>query len=228
MSDLVPTSQFNQEVKVIKLMNGDEIIGVVRQSDNCTQVLYPAKIETAYTKDEKKNLVEYVKLTNYAINLKEGFIQLSPAAIMFIGNPMHELEKMYEIFYITMQQNPNALITNKSDDIPIGPEAGLQLLNELFNNDDFVSFVNELIDTYEGIEIVDDSGDDNESYEGNGETEELLLEPPIGDSSSEDVQKAPAQDKRAKMAPESQEMPFNPEGSPESAESWSDNPEDYI
>ena len=37
---------------------------------------------------------------------------------------------------------------------------GLQLLNDLFNNDDFVQFVNELIDNFEGIEIIETENDE--------------------------------------------------------------------
>lgn len=223
MSDLVPASSFSEIVKVIKLINGEEIIGIVREaSEDKVTIAYPAIMETGYTKDDGENIIEYIKLLNYAANISSFQINIPRSAILFMGDPMKEIEKMYEIFYITMQRDPNSVVTNGSENIDINPESGLQLLNELFNNEDFVKFVNDLIDTFEGTEILDDDEEDEETIQN------LLSDSSVSDSDEEETQTPPKSKKRSKMKPEATNMPFDPEGNPNSAESWSDNPEDYL
>lgn len=224
MSDLVPASSFSEVVKVIKLLSGEEIIGIIREaSPDRITIAYPAKLETGYSKDENDNIIEYVKLLNYAINISSFQITIPRTAILFMGEPSKDLEKMYEIFYVTMQRDPNSIVSNRTGDIVAGPEAGLQLLNDLFNNEDFVKFVNELIDSFEGIEILEDDEEESEETLQN-----LLTDASTSDSDEEEDQTPPKSKKRPRMKPEGSNMPFNPEGNPNSAESWSDNPEDYI
>jgi hypothetical protein len=104
------------------------------------------------------------------------------------------------------------------------------MLNELFNNEDFVNFVNDLIDSFEGEEILNEIGDDDgeEIEESEDSIQKLLSESSINDSDSEEAPRPPKKKKRSRMKPKSNEIPFNPEANPNSAESWSDNPEDYI
>lgn len=223
MSDLVPASSFNEVVKIIKLMNGEELISIIKEaSPDRITLTYPAKLETGHSKDENDNIIEYVKLLNYAINIANFEINIPRSAILFMGEPTRDLEKMYEIFYVTMQRDPNSIVSNRSGDIIAGPEQGLQLLNDLFTNDDFVKFVNDLIDSFEGVEILDDDEDEEETIQN------LLADSSINDSEEEEDQTPPKSKKRSKMKPEGSGMPFNPEANPNSAESWSDNPEDYI
>ena len=101
------------------------------------------------------------------------------------------------------------------------PQAGLMMLNELFNNEDFVNFVNDMIDSFEGSEVILD--DELEEIE-----ESEQQEPTVEDLLVEESPKPPKPVKRRTMNPETKKLPFNPESSPNSAESWSDNPEDYI
>jgi hypothetical protein len=222
MSDLVPEHHFDGIVRVVKLINGDELLGIVRDatSDKVVMIL-PAKIESAFTKDETGGLVEYVKLINYAANVVNHEISINRNSIMYIAAPIPELNAMYDAFFITMKTDPTAIINNSNNEILMGPEAGLQMLNDLFTNEDFINFVNDMIDSFEAAEILIDDEDIEE-------IEESEPELPVMDTPQEEAPSPPKPKKRRIMNPEGKKLPFNPEGDPKSAESWSDDPKDYI
>ena len=229
MSDLVPVSQseFDGIVRVVKLINGDELLGIVRDATPDRIILtLPAKLETAQIKNKDNVITEYIKLTNYAINVQNFEIVINRSSVLYIAVPIPELNKMYETFFIAMKKDPASIVSNSENDIPMGPNAGLQLLNELFNNEDFVNFVNDLIDNFEGVEIITDL-DDSELFEDEEEGN-ILPESPTIDSNEEEAQKPSKRKKRSRMKPETNDIPFNPEGNPNSAEGWSDNPQDYL
>ena len=222
MSDEVQETPFGGIVRVVKLINGDELIGLVRDAQlDKILIAFPAMIETALSKDENGDLIQYFKLTNYASNLNLSEISVNRTSILYTGVPTEDLSKMYDVFYHTMQTDPKSIMSNIKDDIVISAEAGLMMLNELFNNEDFVNFVNDMIDTFEGAEIIieDESEENEESDQQEPSIEDLLLE---------ESPKPPKPVKRRTMNPETKKLPFNPESNPNSAESWSDNPEDYI
>jgi hypothetical protein len=97
------------------------------------------------------------------------------------------------------------------------------MLNELFNNEDFVNFVNDMIDTYEGAEIMIDVDDDGEEIE-----EAEKQEPSVEDLLIEESPKPPKPIKRRTMNPETKKLPYKPDGDPNKAESWSDDPSEYF
>jgi hypothetical protein len=86
-------------------------------------------------------------------------------------------------------------------------------LNELFNNEDFVGFVNDLIESFEG-ENIEEEIEDVESF----------IEP----EEVEEARPQPKKKKRKRVKPETNKMPYNPDSPPENPESWSDDPKDYI
>jgi len=222
MSDEAQETPCDGTVRVVKLMNGEELLGIVQ--DVCTNhisMVLPAKVETAYSKDENGLIIEYVKLTNYAASVKNSEIVLNKNAIMFIGDPISDMLVMYETFSEAMKTDPESVRTSTSGEGVSSPQAGLMMLNELFNNEDFVNFVNDMIDTFEGSEVILD-----EEIEEIEESEQQ--EPSVEDLLVEEAPKPPKPVKRRTMNPETKKLPFNPESSPNSAESWSDNPEDYI
>jgi hypothetical protein len=222
MSDEAQETPFNGLVRVVKLMNGEELLGIVQ--DVCTNhisMILPAKVETAYSKDENGLIIEYVKLTNYAASVKNSEIVLNKNAIMFIGDPIPDMLVMYETFSEAMKTDPESVRTSTTGEGVSNPQAGLMMLNELFNNEDFVNFVNDMIDSFEGSEVILD-----EELEEIEESEQQ--EPTVEDLLVEESPKPPKPVKRRTMNPETKKLPFNPESSPNSAESWSDNPEDYI
>ena len=222
MSDEAQETPCDGTVRVVKLMNGEELLGIVQ--DVCTNhisMILPAKVETAYSKDENGLIIEYVKLTNYAASVKNSEIVLNKNAIMFIGDPIPDMLVMYETFSEAMKTDPESVRTSTSGEGVSSPHAGLMMLNELFNNEDFVNFVNDMIDTFEGSEVILD-----EELEEIEESEQQ--EPSVEDLLVEEAPKPPKPVKRRTMNPETKKLPFNPESSPNSAESWSDNPEDYI
>lgn len=222
MSDEAQETPCDGIVRVVKLMNGEELLGIVQ--DVCTNhisMILPAKVETAYSKDENGLIIEYVKLTNYAASVKNSEIVLNKNAIMFIGDPISDMLVMYETFSEAMKTDPESVRTSTSGEGVSSPQAGIMMLNELFNNEDFVNFVNDMIDTFEGSEVILD-----EELEEIEESEQQ--EPTVEDLLVEEAPKPPKPVKRRTMNPETKKLPFNPDSSPNSAESWSDNPEDYI
>jgi hypothetical protein len=224
MSDEVQETPFGGIVRVVKLINGDELIGLVRDAQlDKIVILFPAKIETALSREESGDLIEYFKLTNYAANLQFSEISINRTSILYTGSPSEDLSKMYDVFFQTMQTDPKSIMQNISDDIVVGPEAGLIMLNELFNNEDFVNFVNDMIDTYEGAEIMVDVDDDGEEIE-----ESEKQEPSVEDLLIEEAPKPPKPIKRRTMNPETKKLPYKPDGDPNKAESWSDDPSEYF
>jgi len=224
MSDEVQETPFGGIVRVVKLINGDELIGLVRDAQlDKILILFPAKIETALSRDESGELIEYFKLTNYAANLQFSEISINRTSILYTGSPAEDLSKMYDVFFQTMQTDPKSIMQNISEDIVVGPEAGLIMLNELFNNEDFVNFVNDMIDTYEGSEIMIDVDDDGEEIE-----ESEKQEPTVKDLLDEEAPKPPKPIKRRTMNPETKKLPYKPDGDPNKAESWSDDPSEYF
>jgi hypothetical protein len=221
MSDEVQETPFGGIVRIIKLINGDELIALVRDAQlDKILIAFPAKIETAFSKEENGEFVEYFKLTNYASNLNLFEISINRTAILYTGVPTEDLSKMYDVFFNTIQTDPKSLLADNKNDLIIGPEAGLIMLNELFNNEDFVNFVNDMIDTFEGSEIlidIDEESDDSEP-----------LEPTVDDLLREEAPKPPKPIKRRTMNPETKKLPYKPDGDPNKAESWSDDPSEYF
>jgi hypothetical protein len=224
MTDEVQETPFGGIVRVVKLINGDELIGLVRDAQlDKILISFPAKIETALSRDENGELIEYFKLTNYAANLQLSEISINRTSILYTGTPADDLSKMYDIFFQAMQTDPKSIMNNISEDIVVGPETGLMMLNELFNNEDFVNFVNDMIDTYEGAEIMIDVDDDGEEIE-----EAEKQEPSVEDLLIEESPKPPKPIKRRTMNPETKKLPYKPDGDPNKAESWSDDPSEYF
>jgi hypothetical protein len=218
MSDSLPENEFSGIIRVLKLTSGEEVIALVSEaSPEKYSIKLPARLDTFYSRDENGELLEYVKLTNYLSNIKGFEINLPRDVVIYIGSPNIDLEKMYETYIIAMQQDPKVVITSGEIDQQ-SSENGLQLLNELFNNEDFVNFVNDLIENFEGAEIVidDDEGEEEEP------------EKPVIEPTKEEAPKPSKPKKRRTMNPEAKKLPYNPEANPNSAEGWSDNPNDYL
>jgi hypothetical protein len=95
----------------------------------------------------------------------------------------------------------------------------LELLNNLFTNEDFVNFVNDLIDTYEGIEPFTDEEEDEVDFEVEGS---------INDSLPQEPASQPKPKKRNRMKPEKKSLPYKPDGDPNKPETWPDDPSEYI
>ena len=217
MSDSLPENSFSGVLRVVKLTSGEEIIGLISEpKPEKLLIKLPARLDNYMMKNSTDEYVEYIKLTNYLSNIKEHEIQIPMTAVVYMGAPNIDLEKMYEIYFMTMQTDPKSVVTS-GPDINTNPEPGLQLLNDLFNNEDFVGFVNDLIDTFEGVEILEDEND-----------EESVLEGSINDSVPEETNTPPKPKKRRRIKPEAKKLPYNPDSPPEDPESWSDNPQDYI
>jgi hypothetical protein len=223
MSDLVPEPDSNGSIRVVKLTNGDELVATIHEiSSDKLAVFFPAKIESFYSKDNNNNIVEYIKLTNYASNMEKHQFVMNKNSILCIGMASEDLKKMYETYCITIQTDPSALLNNIPPET-MGAEAGLGMLNELFNNEDFVNFVNDLIDNFEGVEVNFEDGDEDE-IEGQEEGPEFPLQETIQD----EAPKPQKPRKRRIMNPEPNKLPYEPNANPNSPESWSDNPNDYI
>lgn len=220
MSDSLPESEFSGILRVVKLISGEEIIGLVSEAmpDRIT-IKLPAKLDAYMSKDETGNLVEYVKLTNYLGNVRGFEVTISRTAILYIAPPAIDLEKMYEMYFLTMQTDPKSIVTS-GPDMPIGPETGLQLLNELFNNEDFVEFVNQLIESFEGVEILVE----DEDYEDG----DSVVESDLSDSETQEPPSPSKPKKRNRMKPEKKNMPYNPDATPDNPESWPDDPNEYL
>lgn len=218
MSDSLPENSFSGIIRVLKLTSGEEVIALVSDaSPEKYSIKLPARLDTFYSRDENGELLEFVKLTNYLSNIKGYEINLPRDVVIYLGSPTPDLEKMYETYIVAMQQDPKVVITSGEMDQQ-SSENGLQLLNELFNNEDFVNFVNDLIENFEGAEIVLD--DDEEAEE---EPEKPSVEP-----TKEEAPKPSKPKKRRTMNPEAKKLPYNPEANPNSPEGWSDNPNDYL
>ena len=215
MSDSLPENSFSGVLRVVKLVTGEELVGLVSEpTPEKINIKLPAKMENYITRSETNEMVEYVKLTNYLANLKNYEAVVNKTCVVFIGEPSLELEKMYEVYFMTMQTDPKTIAPSTNDSAE-NTQHGLHLLNDLFNNEDFVMFVNDLIDTFEGAEILIE--DDDEVAEGD-----------ISDSQPEPPEPQPKPKKRRKIKPETNKMPYNPSSPPDDPESWSDNPSDYI
>jgi len=225
MSDSLPEESFSGVIRVVKLTSGEEVIALVKEasSDKIT-FCFPARIEIYYTKDPNGELFECFKLTNYLSNIKGNEINIPKDVIVYSGSPTPNLEKMYETYFATMQTDPKVVITSGDLDKNIGPEAGLHLLNELFNNEDFVNFVNDLIDNFEGVEISMDLDDDEEEIN----TEDYEPETPTIEQVADEPPKPQKPRKRRIMNPESNKLPYDPNAPANKPESWSDNPTDYL
>lgn len=217
MSDSLPENSFSGVLRVVKLITGEELAGMVSETPpEKITIKLPAKMELYNAKDPSGNIVEYVKLTNYLASIKGFEISISKHAILYIGEPTLDLEKMYEIYFIAMQTDENATVSSMPKDYE-SVEDGLKLLNDLFNNEDFVGFVNELIETFEGVEIFEE--DDESLEEAESSIDSFLTEQPKPEK---------AKKKKKNMNPETKKLPYNPEASPDKPESWSDNPNDYL
>ena len=219
MSDSLPENSFSGILRVLKLTSGEEVIGLVSEAlPDKIAIKLPARLENFMQKDAQGNLIECIKLSNYLTNIRGQEIAIPRDLIIYMGQPALDLEKMYDMYFMTMQTDPKSIISSAPDDSENNPEIGLQLLNDLFNNEDFVNFVNDLIETFEGVEIVAEDDDDG-SFE---------QESTINDSTSQEPEPPPQPKKRPKMKPERKSLPYKPDGDPNKAESWPDDPSEYF
>lgn len=214
MSDSLPENELSGVLRVIKLVSGEEIVSLVNEpSEDKITIKLPAKMENYYGK-ENGSVVEYIKLTNYLSSIKGNEVTIQKSLVLYMGQPTLELQKMYEVFFMTMQTDPKSVAHSENSN---SVEPGLQLLNDLFNNEEFVNFVNDMIESFEGSGILIDSDDE----------EEYGVESVIEDFSEEEEEPKAKPKKRRKTKPEASKMPYDPELPPENPESWSDNPSDY-
>jgi len=223
MSESLPENSFGGVLRVVKLTSGEEIIGMVNEAyTDRISIKLPARLEAYVVRNEQGELVEYVKLTNYLSNIRGHEISLTRNVIVYIGSPTLELEKMYEIYFMTMQTDPKTVVSSLPDDMKFAHESGLQMLNDLFTNEDFVNFINDLIDNFEEAEILLDEGDEEDILSNEDQ------ESPINELPPEEPAPQPKRKKRRKVKPEQNKLPFDPNLPPENPESWSDNPTDYL
>jgi hypothetical protein len=222
MSESLPELFAPESLKTFKLISGEEIVGLIENNDSDKFIIkYPAQLQNYFEKHKNNEYIEYVKLTNYLGNSKNYKAELYKHAIMCIAEPSAELLKMYEIYFVTIQSNPKGIqnTTNTSGTA----DNGLQLLNDLFNNDEFVNFVNDLIDTYDGVEILEIFDDEDEEN-----NKDEALEGDMSSSAEIAPEPQPKKKKRKRVKPEGNKLPYKPEANPNTPEGWSDNPEDYI
>lgn len=215
MSDSLPENPISGTLRVVRLLTGEELVGLVNDvSQYDISIQMPALMETYATKTPEGEIVEFVKLVNYLYNIK-GFKMLVPrSSIVYSGEPTEELQKMYEAYLILIQDNPKSAIA-PNNTYTQDPTHGLNLLNELFNNDDFVGFINDLVENFESMGLnLDDDEEDTESF--------------IEASEAPEPEITPKKRKRRKIKPETNKLPYNPESPPEDPESWSDDPKDYL
>lgn len=215
MSDSLPENPISGTLRVVRLMTGEELIGLVKDvSQYEISITFPALMENYSTKTPEGEVIEFVKLINYLYNIKNFEILVPRTSMVYMGNPTEELKKMYETYLIMIQDNPKSAIAPNN---VYSANHGLEMLNDLFNNEEFVNFINELIENFEASGI--DFGEDDE---------EVDVESVIDEIEEQEPQATPKKRKRRKIKPETNKMPYNPENPPEDPESWSDNPSDYI
>jgi hypothetical protein len=217
MSDSLPENPISGTLRVVRLLTGEELVGLVKDvSQYEISLRMPALMENYATKTPEGDIMEFVKLVNYLYNIK-GFEILVPRnSIVYMGTPTDELTAMYEAYLVLIQDNPKSAIA-PNNVYGSGNQPGLELLNELFNNEDFVGFINDLMENFEASGV--DLGD---------EEEEVEPESFISPEPEETPQNPPKRKKRRKAKPETNKMPYKPDSPPEDPESWSDNPSDYI
>ena len=219
MSDSLPENPVTGVLKVVKLVTGEELIGVVNDTSvDILSIRLPAILQNYATKSPTGDIIEFVKLSNYLYNVKDFQMFVNRNSIVYTAIPTDDLRKMYEAYIAAIQLDPKAALNYNDYDTTESPENALQLMNDLFNNEDFVNFVNDLIDSFEGEEVEVEEDDEDETVA------ESFIE-------AEDVQKEeeqPKKRKRKRVKPETNKMPYNPDSPPENPESWSDNPSDYI
>lgn len=216
MSDSLPEKPVSGSIRIVRLMTGEELIGFVKdESVDFLKVRLPAALENYSTTSPNGDMIQFVKLVNYLHNVKGFEIYIPRTAVVYTGEPSEELHKMYETYLTVIQDNPDAALAPPTGN---NPNHGLQLLNDLFNNEDFVNFVNDLMDNFENVEVELSEDDENEF---DAESSISLPEP-------EEPKPQPKRKKRRKVKPEASKMPYNPDNPPEDPESWSDNPLDYL
>lgn len=224
MSDSLPEKLFSGAVRVVKLISGEEIISfVIEAAQDKFAIKYPALLQTFMIRDSKGDYEEYVKLTNYVSNITGFEITIPRNMVLYIGNPNQDLQRMYEVYVMAMQNDPKSMVSSFPEGENLHNDTGLHLLNDLFNNEDFVNFVNDLIDNFEGIEIEDGEDDDEDEDENDSVAESIIS--PVEEETSPNP---PKRKKRKRIKPETNKMPYNPESPPENPESWSDDPKDYL
>lgn len=214
MSDSLPENPVSGKLKVVRLLTGEELVGLVNDlSQYDISIRLPALMENYATKTPEGDVVEFVKLVNYLYNVKGFEIIVPRTSIVYRGEPTEELQKMYEAYLVFIQDNPKSAIA-PNNIYTQDPTNGLQLLNELFNNDDFVGFINELMENFESVTLDLDDVED--------------LQTPVLEEEEETTPSPPKKKKRRKVKPETNKLPYNPDNPPEDPQSWSDNPSDYL
>lgn len=205
MSD--ESNDSSESIRIVKLTTGEEIVGMLmNDSETQYELSFPARIDVSYGKGPE-GATEFIKLSNYAAFTSLFVVKIPSNAVIFISKPNDELKVMYMTYCEYLRQNPKMIISSAAEDASSGSQfIGLEMLNELFNNSDFVEFVNDLIENYE----------ESESFDLNDE--EIV----------EEKVEEPKPKKKKKVKPEVTKLPYNPEANPNTAEGWSDNPQDYI
>lgn len=198
-------------IKVVKLTTGEEIVGIlINDSGKEYEISFPARVDVHYGKGPD-GMTEFVKLSNYAASVLNYTLKIPHTATVFVGEPNQDLRIMYMTYCEYMRNDPKMIISSAGEDSSMQKDyQGLEMLNELFSNSDFVEFVNELIDNYEGTSVEEEEE----------EEETFIIEEP------EEKEIQPK--KKKKVKPESKKLPYNPDANPNTAEGWSDNPNDYI
>lgn len=220
-----------QNMMIVKLINGDELVALVSEEGKSKRLVFPAMLSSDYSYNESPEedvKVEYVRLTNYSANLDDNIMIIPEGAILYMGKPNTQVINMYSIYLHTIQNNPDEIMTSGEVQNMSSPMTGLHLLNSLFTNPDFVEFVNALVENFESeTEALDEFlKDDDEGPQNRPQRPQEATESP---SKEGNVPKPTRKKKRSKANPlPPTGIPFDPTANPNTAEGWSDNPEDYL
>lgn len=134
-----------QKLKVIKLINDDEIIGMVQDgntlddlgdgytTDNLIFISAPLKIRSEYTRETKTHALY---LSDWVPAIGDQTLPIDKQKILTIGNPTKQLEEHYFEILLTRQLEYSSELDNLHNNINDSDDE-LSQLKELLKNTDY-------------------------------------------------------------------------------------------
>lgn len=91
-------------IRIAKLINGDEIVGFFEKIKDNYIVFYPVKIDDTINDDGKLS----IDVSVYAGRFKDARICINENNVLFVGNPVPELETYYQTLLPKSENLPSS------------------------------------------------------------------------------------------------------------------------
>lgn len=97
-------------IRFLKLVTGEEIVGVIEEKEASYFVKWPVKLSVTQLEPDSKPTI---KVDLFAAQIKGHSVDISKSFVLFIGEPTPELKEYYDNNFGKMVPQPATAVENE-------------------------------------------------------------------------------------------------------------------